>query len=145
MCVVIDVNRFHELFYGNSYTKVVNSLSKSNGPYICYGGSKYRNELSGSQLKIIEQYSIINKTIIIDDNEVDELANKLIDQYEHKDFDDPHIIALCILKKCRLVISNDMRMKTPIEYFFKTRERPRLIKSDKQFDLIYNRNYRISM
>lgn len=143
MCVIIDTNRFHELFHTDLYKYTLSTLYLKNGPMVCYGGSDYIKEIGEIKLKIIEQFSIINKTKKLNDNEVNQIQKKLESNFSHKDFDDPHIMAMCKASGCRLIISNDVRMKTPINYFFAAKRRPKLIRSDRNSNLIYDSNYRI--
>lgn len=143
MCVIIDVNRYHELFLTSQYEYTLSTLYDSNGPKICYGGEKYLLELGEKRIKSIEEFSKLNKILRLNDQQVDLMQNRLEKQLIHTDFDDPHIMAMCKLTGCRLIITNDVRMKTPIDFFFTNKKKPKLIKSDKNSNLLYNSNYRI--
>lgn len=144
MALIIDTNRFNEFFEQPLYEKIRETLTKPTGPKLLIGGKTYRKELGEKRMKILEEYGNINKLITLSDDKVNTLENVLNDSYTHKDFDDPHIMAICKISGCRLIITNDIRMKTPIEHFFITKHRPKLITSDSNIDLIYDSRYRIT-
>jgi hypothetical protein len=143
MGVIIDVNRFHELFSSDIYLKTLASLYNPLGPRICYGGKKYLEEIGEKNLKIIEEFSKINKTYKLNEKTINDKQSELETLFENPDFDDPHILAMCMICGCRLIISNDIRMKTPICHFFSEKKQPKLIRSDQNFDLLFNPLYRM--
>lgn len=84
-----------------------------NGPgKIVYGGEKYIKELKkaiGPYLEIYAELYKSGKIIRLNDKEVDIIQKKVEQIKKHKDFDDPHLIAIVITSDVRLVCTTEKR------------------------------------
>jgi len=76
------------------------------------GGSTYFKKLEKLN-KIRKLYLALRKAgkviIVTPENKINTLEDKLSGELQHKDFDDPHIVALLIISGCRVICSNDAR------------------------------------
>lgn len=115
MCLIIDTNTFGCVFSKDNkdhseFSPILKWIIEGNGK-IVFGGSKYREELKlvSKYLKIIGNFNRIGKVKILQDIEIDkhEVVVKGIEQ--HKDFDDPHLVAIAYISKCQIICSKDKR------------------------------------
>lgn len=115
MCVIIDTNTFASVFNPEAqdhkefqpvYDWIINKKGK-----IVFGGSKYKEELSKGYryLKLFGHFSRARKTVEIDQAEVDKYQEILINKIQHRDFDDPHLVAIAYISKCRVICTNEKR------------------------------------
>ena len=115
MCIVIDTNTFNHVFDETSpkhaeFKAVLDWILNGKGK-IVYGGSKYLGELkeSNKYLKLFGQFNRIRKVVRVNDSEIDNYQKTLEKIENHKDFDDPHLVAICYISKCKLICTCDSR------------------------------------
>ena len=115
MAILIDVNVIPTVFCTKSlkhaeFEPVLKWILEGKGLMV-YGGSKYKEELGklGKYLKIIRSLKSFKKAIEIDALEVDRYQKIVEDKEDNLDFDDPHLIAICAVSKCRIICSEDLR------------------------------------
>lgn len=114
MCIIIDTNTLGNVFSQkdkkhNEFVDVFNWIIRGNGKVV-YGGTKYIEELS--RTKFLTLFTILNvkgRTINIDSKKVDFEQKRIEKLISDKDFDDPHLPAMVIVSKCRLICSYDKR------------------------------------
>lgn len=125
MCVIIDKNIFGSVFEKESknhddFEPIFRWISGGFGR-IVYGGSKYKRELNQSTkyLRLFKRFNNARRIIKISDEKVDELEEKISKELEEKikpnipkhdfdeNFNDPHIVSIAIISKCRIVCTND--------------------------------------
>ncbi|MDP8241193.1 MAG: hypothetical protein P9X24_19060 [Candidatus Hatepunaea meridiana] len=117
----------------------------SEGPgYIVYGGTRYFEELSQGGLGFInalKDYRYSSVVVLRDeiiDSKQSEVCSKYPDAFDldnEKNDGDPHIVAICLVSKTKIVCTNDKGCKRAIKSVF-TKNRPRLYSSDKNADLL---------
>jgi hypothetical protein len=115
MCIIIDINTLSCVFDNScsehpEFKPVKNWIIDGEG-FVVYGGKKYIDEL-----KITKKYLAVfielkkkRKVIEIDSSIVDTYQKIIESKIQHRDFDDPHIVAIISASKCRLVCSKDLR------------------------------------
>ena len=116
MCLIIDTNTLSKVFKKSnkdhgSFQAVLNWIIDGNGKIII-GGTTFKNELTGNIkwfLPLLSQLAKVNKVVIISDLKVNEEERKIRQQIVDPDFDDPHIIALILKSKTKLVCTQDKR------------------------------------
>lgn len=117
MCIIIDTNIFADVFAKESanhsdFEPVFNWISEGYGK-IVYGGTKYRKELYQTKkyVTIFRLFSDARRVVHIPDDLVDEKENELRLKIPEKDlndkFNDPHIVAIVIVSKCKIVCTFD--------------------------------------
>jgi predicted nucleic acid-binding protein len=115
MAIIIDTNCFANVFNRKSanhkeYKPVLDWIIKGKG-VIVYGGSKYKNELKKAYkyLHILQLLRDIKKVHIGNSENIDRLQKEIEANRIDDDFDDPHLPAIVIDTKCRLICSEDKR------------------------------------
>lgn len=115
MCLIIDVNTLSKVFdksdvNHDAYRPVLSWIIEGRGKVVC-GGSKYWEELKkvNKYLRVINQLNTARKVVKLPDGDVDEMMERLKGVCTDKDFDDPHIVALAIVSKVKIVCSEDER------------------------------------
>jgi predicted nucleic acid-binding protein len=114
MCIIIDTNTLAHVFNKedkkhNEFIDVFYWIIEGNGKVV-YGGTKYIEELSRTKfLKLFRYLNTNNKAIFINSEKVDSEQKKIQKLISDKDFDDPHLPAMVIVSKCRLICSYDKR------------------------------------
>lgn len=115
MCIIVDTNCLSSVFERNSdkhseFEPVFEWIFTGKGKLI-FGGSKYIEELEKTKkyLKIINLLKNKGKAINIDKDLVDKEQKRIESLITNKDFDDPHLPALVIISKCKLICSQDTR------------------------------------
>lgn len=146
MCIVIDTNAFKKVFdtinkeHGN-FKPVFDWIINGNGKLII-GGTKYKKEVIGkmqSNIPLIRELGRARKTCLLDDEKVDKVMEKLKTQITHRNFDDPHILAMCIVSKNKVVCTGDdrshefLKMK---ELYPKNHTRPSIYSGKHNSDLL---------
>jgi predicted nucleic acid-binding protein len=115
MCIVIDMNVIGRVFDSNKndsykYQPVLNWILHQDGMLVV-GGSTFFEELR-KLTKYLKFYNILNKAgkvKRINDEDVDAKMEELITLCDHRDFDDPHIVALLIVSGCKVLCTEDKR------------------------------------
>ncbi len=115
MCIIIDTNCFSSVFSRTSashseFAPVLEWILCGHGKAV-FGGSKYRQELNSAKhyLKIFRLLDTFNRLIKVDDNKVDAEQTRVEGIITHPDFDDPHLAAIVIVSRCKLICSVDTR------------------------------------
>ena len=115
MAIIVDTNCFSRVFCRSNkehadFAPVLDWVVSGNG-FLVYGGSKYKQELKNARkfipfLKLLKNYK---KLCLFDDALIDELQMKYEQMIQDPDFDDPHLPAIVMVSKCRLICSLDYR------------------------------------
>lgn len=115
MAVIIDTNCLANVFSRktakhDSFKPVLNWILLGKGIMI-YGGTKYKKELSKTNkyLPIIRLLRDVGKAIEGNDHEIDKYQIKVEELKDDNDFDDPHLPAIVVVTKCRIICSEDTR------------------------------------
>lgn len=115
MAIIIDTNCFANVFNRksanhNEYIPVLNWIIKGKG-IIIYGGTKYLAELrkTPKYLPIMRLLKDVNKVHVGNHANIDRLQAIIERNRVDADFDDPHLPAIIIDTKCRLICSEDKR------------------------------------
>lgn len=116
MCLIIDANSLSKVFKStdrqhSEFQPVLAWIIDGNGKIII-GGSKIKQELLGKIQwfrPMLMQLLRVNKVVMIDDDSVDIIENRIKRQVNDPDFDDPHLLALIIKSKTKIVCSQDKR------------------------------------
>lgn len=113
--VILDTNCFSHVFNlrdekHDDFSDFLNWLCFGTG-YLVYGGSKYINELAKSKryLKIFRILHQFNKAFVYNRSLVDEAMKHISDLVKNQDFDDPHLAAIVVVTKSRVICSVDER------------------------------------
>jgi hypothetical protein len=146
MCIVVDANCLAPVFKKFSmnhaeFKPVIDWVVDGTGK-IVFGGTKYENELRG-YLGILAELSRVQKTVKISDEKVDDKAAWAAKQIKHKDFDDPHIVALLMVSGCRLICSLDERSHPYLKhkvFFNPASKRPKIYTDSKRAHLLMDKN-----
>lgn len=116
MCVIVDTNAFAAVFNANAnnhdeFAPVLDWIISGKGKLVI-GGTKYMSELARTK-KYLSFVQILNtkarKVIRLNDSDVDAWQNIIEDKIKNPDFDDPHLPAIVIVSKCRVICSVDIR------------------------------------
>lgn len=116
MCIVIDTNALSKVFKSTDakhaqYKPILEWIISGRGMLVI-GGSTYHNEIfitSNWFTKIFRLLRQSGKVITIDYKKVDAQEKKLKTTLIHKNFDDPHILALLGISRCGIVCTGDDR------------------------------------
>jgi predicted nucleic acid-binding protein len=148
MCVIIDTNVFSSVFNKSSvahgeFAPVLDWIVNGKGK-IVYGGSKYKEELrrAGKYLKIIGQFNRSRKVVNINDNPIDKHQAHVEGILKHRDFDDPHLVAICFVSKCEIVCTKDERASPFLarkEFYPNNSPRPKLYTGKRNAGLLCDR------
>lgn len=149
MCIVIDTNALSRVFKkGNSdhiYFKPVHDWIITGNGKIVIGGSKYKNETLEKISWFLPFLNLLNqcgKVVMIADAEVDKKEKTIIEKSLHRDFDDPHIIALLSVSKCKLVCTTDKRAFPFIQnksLYSKGHQIPAIYQTPRNMNLLCNK------
>lgn len=116
MCVVIDMNVIKAVFNSDNqeheYFKPVQDWILNGKGKMVVGGNTYYQELSELH-KFRRFFLALRKAgkVVVggDEDTIDTLEEQLKNKLSHRDFDDPHIVALLIVSGCKVICSNDVR------------------------------------
>ena len=115
MAIIIDTNCFSNVFSRSSikhkeFEPVLNWIINGKGIMI-YGGTKYKEELrkAPKYLRLINLLKELGKVYIGADEEIDEYQSIIEKLRDNSDFDDPHLPAIVIVTKCRIICTEDIR------------------------------------
>lgn len=145
MCIIIDTNTFNSVFDVTSpehvqFAPVLEWIINGKGK-IVYGGTKYKEELkqASKYLKIFGQFHRSRKVVTIDDASIDAYQKILEEKEKDKDFDDPHLVAICYISKCRIICTGDKRsfpFMARKDFYPNNSPRPKLYTKNKNADLL---------
>lgn len=114
MCIVIDICTLAPVFESSckkhsDFKPVLDWINQRKGKMI-YGGKTYRKELlNGKYRKIIIELTKAGKAKELPEEEVNHKTVELGNTITHRDYDDPHIIAITIVSRSRIICSDDER------------------------------------
>lgn len=142
MCIIVDTNCFAPVFDRKSekhdqFAPVLEWIISGKGKLI-YGGSKYFEELKKASryLKIINSLKKIGKAILVPKELVDKEQKRIEKKITDSDFDDPHLPAIVIVSKCKIICSSDTRS---IKYVTQSKLYPKGIDIPKYYTGIKNK------
>ena len=113
MRIVIDANALSVVFDPHNLNheefKPVSDWIYLGQGKMTYGGTKYEEELSRMTrfLGLIVELKKTVSIIILDRDSVDEEADKIASAVVDSRFNDPHILAIVIVGRCKIVCSAD--------------------------------------
>jgi predicted nucleic acid-binding protein len=151
MCIVIDTNTWASVIDTSStdhveFKPVHDWIFGEGGKgKIVYGGTTYLNETPQKYRKLLKYFTDIGKAKGVSLEEVDFHEAELKQKIQHRDFDDPHIVAIIIVSKCKLICTNEKRAIP----FFKDKEgilypkrfnRPKIYHGALNKDLLIDKN-----
>lgn len=149
MCIVIDTNSFASVFDSKSddhyeFRPVLNWITNGKGK-IVYGGTKYRDELRATKryLRIFVELAKKRKVVEIPDEDIDLEQERIENLLRHRDFDDPHIVAIVSVSRCKLVCSKDSRAYPfikDVSLYPRAGMRPRIYSGSNNSDLLCDHN-----
>lgn len=149
MCIVIDANTLSCVFNDSDrshpeFIPVHDWIIKGKGE-MAIGGSKYDSELEAvrSLTKLIVELSRANKLRNVDSELVDSKEKELMDKVIHRDFDDPHIVAIVIVGRLHLICTKEKRAIPFLTRndFYPRRGVPQIYSSSANTDLLANNKY----
>lgn len=113
--VILDTNCFSHVFNAHDirhpeFEYFLNWLCRGPG-YLVYGGSKYLKELEDAKkylrfFTLLQQY---NKARVYDKSQIDLEMDRIKELIKDADFDDPHLAAIVIITKARVICTGDER------------------------------------
>lgn len=151
MCIIIDTNVLADVFNSEStlhmqFAPIVEWILKGKGKMV-FGGSKYMTELKKAPryLKLVVELGKINKTVKLDDLEVDKWEQEVKNRKrnEHRDFNDEHIAAMVNASGCKLVCTKDLSAVSFIKdaiFYPSHRKRPRIYSGRRNKILLVDAN-----
>ncbi len=148
MCIVVDTSAFARVFdvenvEHDNFKPVNEWIIKGKGKLII-GGSKYKTELlrhSRNNIRLVSRLDKASKISYLKDEEVDGVMSNLEAQKTHRDFDDPHILAMCIVSRCLVVCTGDSRSHKFLKMkslYPKNQPRPGIYSGKHNADLLTN-------
>lgn len=150
MCIIIDTNTFKSVFDQMSddhknFAPIFDWILNKKGK-IVYGGTKYKSELKESYrfLKVFGQFARMRKVVEIDDHLIDAYQKELELLENHKDFDDPHLVAISYISKCRLICTNEKRALPYLsrkDFYPNNSPRPKIYTSSKNTNLLCDKYF----
>lgn len=116
MCCIIDTNCFTKVFNPNDaeherFRHIFKWVTEGGGSMI-YGGTTYNREVVDKMRKfgrLLADLKRKRRLVKLDDAKVDAVEDRLKNLIQHKDFDDPHLVAMVTVSKCRVVATGDTR------------------------------------
>lgn len=113
MCLIVDANILASFFDPDStghseYRPARDWVIEGKGKLVV-GGSKYGSEIPFKYLKLFGALEKVNKVVVLEKDDVDEVEARVRALEPSKDFDDPHLIAIVIVSGCRIICTNDKR------------------------------------
>jgi hypothetical protein len=149
MAIIIDTNCFANVFSPKStrhpeFKPVLEWILVGKGIMI-YGGTKYKDELrrAPKYLPIIRLLKDVGKVFEGCQDTIDELQAKVEEINDDKNFDDPHLPAISVATKCKLICSEDIRSikyVTNRKYYPKGFSTPSFYTSSKNKSLLTDKN-----
>lgn len=145
MCIIVDTNSMASVFRPKTidhknFKPVYDWIIEGKGKLII-GGSEYQKEVSG-YLRLLADLAKVKKVVKICCDKVDTEKARIEKIVNHKDYDDPHVVALVSVSKCKLLCSKDKRAHP----FFKRKElyshgsTPSIYSSSKHIHLLNDNN-----
>lgn len=150
MCLIVDTNTFSCVFSSSDvnhddFEPVLKWILDGYG-IIIYGGTKYLTELKKTEkyLKLFRLLKDAKMAINIADKEVDESQKRIMSICTDKNFDDPHLVAICDVSDCIIICSKDARSVNYIKNkkFYKKKNRtiPKYYSSKSNANILCDKN-----
>jgi hypothetical protein len=149
MCLVVDTCCLGVVFNPantehHQFQPVLDWITKKNGKII-YGGTQYKKELrtAKSYWSLLLELGKQGRVVELDDGEVDSIASQVRRKETATSFDDPHIVAIVIVSKCRVVCTNDKKAHPFLKkkkLYPKTFVRPRIYSARGHMALLSDAN-----
>lgn len=152
MCIVIDPGSFSCVFSAEDkahpdFEPVKNWIMTGKGKMVL-GGQTYQKEMEKTPryLDLISELAKRNKVVVGCKQKIDSIEQELCNLITKSGFDDPHIVAIVIATRCRLVCTRD---KKSIEFITDTDlykkfpgrvKRPKLFTNRTNVTLLVNKN-----
>lgn len=132
MCIIVDTNALASVFKHKSsdhsdFAPVARWITDGKGALV-YGGSKYISELR-EYLNLFNEFRKAQKAIRLNDGDVDLKQKWVSKQLKHRDFDDPHIVAILLESGCKLVCTKDVSaipFLKHVKFFPKRADQPKI-------------------
>jgi predicted nucleic acid-binding protein len=146
MCIVIDTNAFAKVFTPHNaehdnYKPVFDWILHGKGKLIL-GGTKYELEEIRNKMPkyvgLLAELARARKVHRVDTVRVDSEAAKL-EEFCTKDHDDPHIVALCIVSKTKILCTGDERSHSFVKnknHYPKGQKPPKIYTNKTHADLL---------
>jgi len=144
MCVLIDTSSFSMVFSTSNknhhkYKPVLDWIINGKGSVV-YGGTKYFEEIGIQKMKLLNILKDAGKAVVIDRNRIDDRVQLVLDIIPFdEDFDDPHLIAILQISKCKLICTDDKRLDPYIKdqrLFESMKNRPRIYRDKRNKNLL---------
>lgn len=148
MCVIIDTCAFRSVFNKDAkhhvkFAPVFDWITNKRGK-IVVGGTTYLKEMADcGGLSVLAEYERMNRLATVSTKQVDDYEKKLKSTLVHRDFDDPHLVALVVVSKCQVVCTEEKRaipFLTRKDLYPKKFKRPRIYRSSRNADLCCHEN-----
>lgn len=112
MCVVIDTCALHKVFSGTdaNFEPIKRWIISGRGKVVI-GGAVYSRELKSAAryLRVLNELERIGKVVVLNGDEVDAVEARVRAIEPAQDFDDPHIVAIVEVSRCKIVCTVDTR------------------------------------
>jgi predicted nucleic acid-binding protein len=149
MCIIIDTNTLSKVFKSSDkehlkFKPVLDWILSGNGKIIV-GGTKFDEEIFEKISWFRKLFIILkdlNKVVIIDLKKVDAYQALVEKKRKHRDFDDPHLIALLATSNCRVLCTGDSRAFPFIrdrDLYPKRKTPPAIYSNEKNSNLLCNK------
>lgn len=113
MCIVIDVNRLPSVLSTKSqdhveYVPILDWIRRRRTK-IVYGGTEYTRQLKEMKryFRILQEMSRAGQVKVLDKDTVDLIQAEIDQRTTSENSNDPFIVAIIIVSKCKLLCSND--------------------------------------
>ncbi len=113
MPIIIDTNCLTDVFIKTNemhpqFKPVLEWITEGNGIMV-YGGTKYKKELNEVKklAKIIKLLKDAQKVFVGNDENINKLEEKISNNVNDRRFNDPHLSAIVIDTKCRIICTAD--------------------------------------
>lgn len=115
MCVIIDANCFSSVFdktdkKHHEFSDILRWITEGEGK-IVYGGEKYKEELRKAYkyIRIFRLLKESKRAVEVCDRKVNAAQKQAESLKAHKDFDDPHLIAIASVSGCKIICTKEKR------------------------------------
>ena len=145
MCLVLDTNAIAACFNPedekhNEFRPVLEYLTHGKGKLV-YGGKKYKKELGQlkNYLRLFASLARAGKIVNLDDKAIDDVEVEIKLLEPSKNFDDPHLVAIIIKSKCKIICTNDIRAMPYLKdsrFYSGLTCKPKLYTSSKNISLL---------
>jgi hypothetical protein len=147
MCIIIDTNVLACVLKKDSadhhdFKPVREWIFEGKGR-IVFGGTKYLEEIKDNYLKLFLELKKAGKAVMVDKTLVDNEEKVVEKMIINNDFDDPHLVSLLRISKCKLICSRDKRAFPYFRhttFFSPAANRPRIYSSKSNENLLCDRH-----